>query len=311
MIEVRNVTRTYGKRGSSFQALRGASFKIPTGATAAIIGKSGSGKSTLMHIMGGLDRPTTGEVLVDNKSLGDLSRRAMDQFRARDLGFVFQSFFIEANQTCYQNVALPLEINNIPRRRRRQLAEKALEQVELFDKSKSKAGTLSGGQKQRLAIARAIVHRPGIILADEPTGNLDSSTGEKIINLLFDLNRRLQCTLIIVTHDHELAARCQYQITIKDGQVVAVRSPQQRSGAQISSPASVAPMKSMPPKPATLTTMSAKPKPTAPPKALRPLPTAKPPMPSKPATAPKPSGGTPKSAKPAGKKPSLGGRTIQ
>lgn len=273
MIEVRNVTRTYGKRGGSFQALRGVSFKIPTGATAAIIGKSGSGKSTLMHIMGGLDRPTTGEVLVDNKSLDDLKRHAMDQFRARDLGFVFQSFFVEANQTCYQNVALPLEINNIPLRRRRQLAEKALEQVELFDKSKAKAGTLSGGQKQRLAIARAIVHKPGILLADEPTGNLDSSTGEKIINLLFDLNRRLQCTLIIVTHDHELAARCQYQITIKDGQVVAMRSPQQRTTS-----------KPMVPKPVA-------------------LPVSKP-----------VSSGTPKPAKlskPAGKKPSLGGRTIQ
>lgn len=225
MIEVRNVTRVYGKKVSTFQALKGVSFQIPTGATAAIIGKSGSGKSTLMHLMGGLDRPSSGDILVNGVSLSTMKRRAMDSFRARDLGFVFQSFFIEGNQTCYQNVVLPLEINGVPRGKRRALAEKALEQVELFDKIKATAATLSGGQKQRLAIARAIVHNPKILLADEPTGNLDSTTGEKVIELLFGLNRRLQCTLIIVTHDAELAARCQYQIEIKDGIVVGLRKP--------------------------------------------------------------------------------------
>jgi putative ABC transport system ATP-binding protein len=273
MIEVRNVTRTYGKRGSAFQALRGVTFTIPTGATAAIIGKSGSGKSTLMHLMGGLDRPTSGEVLVDGRSLGGLKRREMDGFRARDLGFVFQSFFVEANQSCYQNVALPLEVNNIPLRRRRQLAEKALEQVELFDKSKAKAGTLSGGQKQRLAIARAIVHRPKIILADEPTGNLDSATGDKVVNLLFGLNRRLQCTLVLVTHDEELAARCQYQIVIKDGQVVSVRGPKRPAAAPDASAVSAEP-------PVVAAPMPVGPKPATPGKA-------------------------------GVKKPSLGGRTIQ
>ncbi len=234
MIEVRNVTRVYGKKVSTFQALKGVSFQIPTGATAAIIGKSGSGKSTLMHLMGGLDRPSSGEVLINGSSLGTMKRRAMDSFRARDLGFVFQSFFIEGNQSCYQNVVLPLEINGVPRSKRRALAERALEQVELFDKIKAKAMTLSGGQKQRLAIARAIVHNPKILLADEPTGNLDSATGEKVIDLLFGLNRRLQCTLVIVTHDAELAARCQYQIEIKDGIVVGLRKPK---------PATVQPVK--------------------------------------------------------------------
>ena len=226
MIEVRNLTRTYGKKANTFQALRGVSFRIPSAATVAIIGKSGSGKSTLMHLMGGLDKPTSGDILVDGKTLGDLKRRDMDRFRAQDLGFVFQSFFVEANQTCYQNVSLPLEINRIPWRRRQKLAEQALEQVELFDKIKSKASTLSGGQKQRLAIARAIVNSPKILMADEPTGNLDSATGDKIMELLFGLNRRLQCTLIIVTHDAELAARCQYQIELKDGVIVHVRKPQ-------------------------------------------------------------------------------------
>jgi len=230
MIEVRDVTRTYGKQGrksSAFQALRGVSFQIPTGSTAAIIGKSGSGKSTLMHLMGGLDRPSSGEILIDGKSLGSLKRRQADRFRARDLGFVFQSFFIEPGQTCYQNVVLPLEINQIARSKRRKLVEQALEQVGLFDKLRSKAGTLSGGQKQRLAIARAIVHSPRIIMADEPTGNLDSATGDKVIELLFGLNKRLGCSLIIVTHDPDLAARCQYRIEVKDGQVLDVHGPRE------------------------------------------------------------------------------------
>lgn len=289
MIEVRNVTRAYGKRGNVSQALRGISFQIPTGATAAIIGKSGSGKSTLMHLMGGLDTPTSGEILIDGKTLTGLRRRALDKFRARDLGFVFQSFFVEANQTCYQNVALPLEINNVPRRSRRQLAEKALEQVELFDKSGAKASTLSGGQKQRLAIARAVVHRPRIILADEPTGNLDSATGDKVIKLLFDLNRRLQCTLVIVTHDPELAARCQYQIAIKDGQLEALRrSPSVK-----------------PPVP-TLTKSTAA-KPTM---SLAPSDKAVGGQASRPSLTPKPvKAATPATAKPA--KPSLKSRVIQ
>jgi len=238
MIEVRNITKTYGKKSNTFQALRGISFRIPTGASVAIIGKSGSGKSTLMHLMSGLDRPTSGEILINDQSLSGLSRKAMDRFRAKDLGFVFQSFFVEANQTCYQNVALPLEINQIPRGQRQKMAEQALEQVELFDKAKSKARTLSGGQKQRLAIARAIVNNPKILMADEPTGNLDSATGEKVIELLFGLNRRLPCTLVIVTHDHELAARCQYQIELKDGIVVGLRKPQPVASAKPAMPTS-------------------------------------------------------------------------
>lgn len=220
MIEVRNISKVYGKR-NAFVALKGVSFAIPKGATAAIIGKSGSGKSTLMHILGGLDRPTEGEVIVDDTTLSSLKRKAMDHFRAHDLGFVFQSFFVEGNQTSYQNVSLPLEINNVPFARRKKLVEVALSQVELDGKIQVKAKNLSGGQKQRLAIARAIVTRPKILLADEPTGNLDSTTGEKIIELLFELNKRLGCTLVVVTHDVELAARCRYRILLKDGQIVA------------------------------------------------------------------------------------------
>jgi len=229
MIEVKNLRKVYGKKDSTFEALKGVNFKIPSGATVAIVGKSGSGKSTLMHLMGGLDHPTEGEVVVDGKSIGAMKRKEIDRFRAQDLGFVFQSFFVEGNQTCYQNVALPLEINETGFGSRKKQVESALERVELSEKISNKAKNLSGGQKQRLAIARAIVNNPKLIFADEPTGNLDSATGEKIIQLLFDLTKQNKSTLIVVTHDHELAARCDMQIAIKDGEVVSVEHNQPRS----------------------------------------------------------------------------------
>lgn len=225
MIEFKGVSKVYGKGQNTFTALRDVSFIVPDNTTLAIVGKSGSGKSTLMHLLGGLDTPTEGEIIVNGHNLGTLKSRAMDKYRARELGFVFQSFFVEANQTCYQNVVLPLEINEVSFRRRRKLVTEALEQVELADKINQKAGNLSGGQKQRLAIARAIVSKPGFIMADEPTGNLDSATGEKIIKLLFSKQRTSGNTLIIVTHDNDLARRCDMQISLHDGKIVATRRP--------------------------------------------------------------------------------------
>lgn len=219
MIEVKNISKTYGKRHTSFTALDNVSFTIPNGASVAIVGKSGSGKSTLMHAMSGLDRPQQGKILVDEVDILTLNRKSIDRFRSEKIGFIFQAFFVQANDTCYQNVALPLEIAKVPRRERRAMIEQALEQVEISDKSNSKARNLSGGQRQRLAIARAIVNKPQILFADEPTGNLDSATGDKIESLLFSLNKSLNMTLIIVTHDEELAARCQYRIYVKDGQI--------------------------------------------------------------------------------------------
>jgi len=228
MIEIKDVRKVYGKRESLFEALKGVSFNIPDGSTVAIVGKSGSGKSTLMHIMGGLDHPTEGEVVVDGQSLAKMKRKQIDHFRAHELGFVFQSFFVEANQTCYQNVGLPLEINELRSSERGKLIESALERVDLLDKINNKAKDLSGGQKQRLAIARAIVNSPKLILADEPTGNLDSETGDRIIQLLFDLNKENDSTLVVVTHDPELADRCDMQVSIKDGLIVSVDRKKRR-----------------------------------------------------------------------------------
>lgn len=219
MIEVKQVTKTYGKKQHEFQALKNISFTIPDGASVAIIGKSGSGKSTLMHAMSGLDRPETGEVVIDGVDILKLKRKAIDKFRSEKIGFIFQAFFVQANETTYENVALPLEIAKIPTRDRKKRIETALKTVELGDKIKEKAKNLSGGQKQRLAIARAIVTEPAIIFADEPTGNLDSTTGEKVEQLLFSLNKKGGSTLIIVTHDPDLAKKCDIQIHVKDGSI--------------------------------------------------------------------------------------------
>jgi putative ABC transport system ATP-binding protein len=219
MIEVRNVTKTYGKKDNTFTALWKIDLDIPDNSTVAIVGKSGSGKSTLMHIMSGLDHPSEGQIFIKGRELHAMKARAMDSFRANEMSFIFQAFFVEPNQTVYQNVVLPLEIAKVASSRRRKMVEEALEAVDLSDKINNKANNLSGGQKQRLAIARAIVNKPGIVFADEPTGNLDSSTGDRIVKLLFDLNRKLGSTLIIVTHDSELAAKCKTQVHLKDGKI--------------------------------------------------------------------------------------------
>lgn len=218
MIEVKNIKKVYGKRDQAFHALKGVSFTVPSGASVAIIGKSGSGKSTLMHIMSGLDSPTEGQIIIDGQDLFKLKKKAMDKFRNKTMSFIFQAFFVQANDTCLHNVTLPLEIAGVSALKQKKLAEKALERVELSDKVTQKARNLSGGQKQRLAIARAIVNEPEILFADEPTGNLDSKTGAHVENILFNLNKEGK-TLIIVTHDEELAAKCDMQIHVKDGQI--------------------------------------------------------------------------------------------
>ena len=222
MIEVKNVTKTYGKKQNAFRALKDVSLTIPDGASVAILGKSGSGKSTLMHAMSGLDRPEKGAVVIDGENILKLKTKAVDRFRAEKIGFIFQSFFVQGNESVYDNVSLPLEIARVPQKKRKTRVGQALRAVELSDKVKSKAKNLSGGQKQRLAIARAIANEPSIIFADEPTGNLDSVTGAKVEELLFGYNKNKGVTLIIVTHDAELAAKCDMIVNIKDGKIESV-----------------------------------------------------------------------------------------
>jgi putative ABC transport system ATP-binding protein len=227
MIEVKSITKTYGKKKQLFEALKDVSFSIPSGASVAIVGKSGSGKSTLMHAISGLDKPQQGKVLIDGRDILKMKTRRVDAFRSQKIGFIFQSFFVQANESCFDNVSLPLEIADVPKAKRSRLVEDALKQVELEDKKKSRARDLSGGQKQRLAIARAIVNKPAILFADEPTGNLDSVTGAKIEELLFSYNRRRGVTLIVVTHDLELAAKCDMQIYVKDGKIEKIEGNRQ------------------------------------------------------------------------------------
>jgi putative ABC transport system ATP-binding protein len=228
MISINNLTKTYGKNENKFVALKNVSFDVPAKSTVAITGKSGSGKSTLMHIMSGLDRPSGGNVVIDKTDLYKMKAHDIDNFRANQMSFIFQSFFIEGNQSCYRNVMLPLEIAKVSITKRKKLVMAALKAVELESKVNALASTLSGGQKQRLAIARAIVNRPAILFADEPTGNLDTVTGETIMNLLFGLNERLGSVIVLVTHDIDLAKRCQMQIHLKDGVVESNRTTKKR-----------------------------------------------------------------------------------
>lgn len=220
MIEVKNVTKIYNKK-NAFTALDNINLTIPSNTSVAILGKSGSGKSTLMHVISGLDKPQKGQVLVDGEDILRLKPRATDKFRASKMAFIFQSFFVEGGESCYNNVSLSLETAGVPVRKRKKLIEQALQSVDLGDKIKSRAKDLSGGQKQRLAIARAIVGEPRILFADEPTGNLDSVTSKVIEDLLFNYQKKNRATLIIVTHDEELASRCNTVINIKDGKIVS------------------------------------------------------------------------------------------
>ena len=227
MIELKNVTKIYGKKKNQFVALNDVSLRIPTGVSVAILGKSGSGKSTLMHAISGLDRPQQGQVIIDGQDILKLKQKQVDEFRARKIGFIFQSFFVQGNESVADNVSLPLEIVKMPRGLRESKINEALKAVDLYEKRKNRAKDLSGGQKQRLAIARAIVGSPQIIFADEPTGNLDSETGAKVEEVLFNYNKQEGATLIIVTHDVDLAKKCDYQILIKDGKIKGSNIPKE------------------------------------------------------------------------------------
>ncbi len=219
IIEVKNLTKTYGKRSTAFTALKSVSLDVYEGESIAIVGKSGSGKSTFIHLLALLDRPTSGTLRIDGIESTKLRARKLNQLRNHSFGFVFQQFFMNPSDSVLENVMLPLKIAGVKRRKRKNLALKALRTVGLEERVRNKANDLSGGQKQRVCIARAIVNDPKIIFADEPTGNLDSATGDKVIKLLFDANKK-GATLIIVTHDEDLAKLCSRQVRIMDGRIV-------------------------------------------------------------------------------------------
>lgn len=221
LLKTEGLGKIYGKKTASFEALKDINFEIKAGESVAIIGKSGSGKSTLMHLLALLDQPTSGSIKLHGLNTSKLKPRRLNHLRNHEFGFVFQSFFMNSNDTVLNNVILPLKIAGLGFRERKRRAIEALKTVELDDKIKNIANDLSGGQKQRVCIARAIVNNPKVIFADEPTGNLDSATGEKIMNLLFNLNKEKGITLIIVTHDEDLANKCHRQIHIKDGQIIS------------------------------------------------------------------------------------------
>ena len=220
LIEAKNIVKVYRDGASFFKALDKVSLSIKKGESVALIGKSGSGKSTLMHLLALLDKPNEGQILINGKDTALLKKKELNKLRNQTFGFVFQQFFMNPQDTVLENVILPLKIAGVPSKKRKEIAMKALEEVELADKFNNKASNLSGGQKQRVCIARAIANSPKILFADEPTGNLDSNTGDKVEKLLFSLNKEQGITLIIVTHDEALANKCDRQIRIKDGKIV-------------------------------------------------------------------------------------------
>lgn len=221
VIESKNLVKVYGKGDASFKALDGIDLHIEKGDVVAIIGKSGSGKSTLMHLLALLDTPTKGRVFINGKDATSMNRKQIDFLRNTEFGFVFQQFFLSPNDTVMENTVLPLKIAGVSPKERAQRGLEVLRAVELQDKARNKALNLSGGQKQRVAIARALINNPSVIFADEPTGNLDTATGKKIEDLLFELNAQRGMTLIFVTHDEDLAARCNRKIYIKDGKLIS------------------------------------------------------------------------------------------
>lgn len=223
MIEMREIVKDYGKRDNVTQALRGVSLQIEKGEFAAITGHSGCGKSTLLNILGGMDRQTKGEYFCDGRDVSRMNERELAKFRNSHIGFVFQAFHLAGELNAMENVALPLGYAGVGTKERRERAKALLERVGLAEKYKAYPAKLSGGEMQRVAIARALANQPQILLADEPTGNLDHENGEKIMALLRELNQE-GMTVVMVTHDRELAAMADRCIHMADGNITAQKS---------------------------------------------------------------------------------------
>ncbi len=220
MIWAQQLVRRYGRR-AKVTALDGVDLSIERGERVAVVGKSGSGKTTLLNILAGLDRPTSGSLVVDEQDLAKIRSKQLARYRAKTIGVVFQSFQLIPQRTAAQNVELPLIILGVDRTERTRRVQEALEQVGLSHRTKHRPAELSGGEQQRVAIARAIVGEPQLILADEPTGNLDSKTADEIRNLIVSVCDRLDATLLLITHDNELALATSNRIVrMRDGSIV-------------------------------------------------------------------------------------------
>jgi putative ABC transport system ATP-binding protein len=220
-VVARDLTRTYQLDGLKVEALRGVSLEIAEGDHVALVGPSGSGKSTLMHVLGGLDRPTSGELHIGGRDVSTLSAGELAALRNETIGFVFQSFHLLPRTSAVDNVALPLVYRGLRGAERRRRAAAMLERVGLGHRMEHRPNQLSGGEQQRVAIARALVTEPVVLLADEPTGNLDTTTGQAVLGLLEELNVERGVALVIVTHDRDVAARARRQVAMRDGLIVS------------------------------------------------------------------------------------------
>lgn len=219
MIILQNVTKTVQSGTEDLTILDNVSLEIPSGQFVSVTGASGSGKSTLLGLIAGLDAPTSGEIIIDNENIISISEDDLAEIRSRKIGFVFQSFHLIPSLTAFENILIPMEI--LGRKDARDRAEKLLENVELTNRGHHYPSELSGGEQQRIAIARAFANQPIILLADEPTGNLDSKSGNHIFDLMTNLHNRNDVTLVLVTHDLSLAERAERQVILKDGRVVS------------------------------------------------------------------------------------------
>ncbi len=223
MIELENITKTYRMGEETIHALTGIDLTIAEGEFVAIVGSSGSGKSTLLHIIGGLDSPTSGKVTIAGQDLSQASDKELSRYRDRSVGFVFQTFNLHPTYDALENVALPLIFSRMPRPQRLELAREALETVGLAERASHHPNQLSGGERQRVSIARALVVQPKLSLADEPTGTLDSKTGDRIVELLARLNKEKGLTLLLVTHDLDVASSAPRTLFLRDGAIIEER----------------------------------------------------------------------------------------
>jgi putative ABC transport system ATP-binding protein len=225
MLEVKNLVKKFQSGDTVVTATNDISFTVPDGQFASIVGRSGSGKSTLLSLLGALDKPTSGSIVVGKKDVAQMSDHDLISYRGKSIGFVFQNYNLVPSLTALENVMLPMEFAHIPKPERITRAKALLQEVGLQeDQMDRKPGRLSGGQQQRVAIARALANKPKLILADEPTGNLDTATGKMIFDLLHALSRKENTTIIVVTHDLEIAGKTDRTFKLDDGKLVASKS---------------------------------------------------------------------------------------